>query len=210
MTLKSAYREIMDQVEVTEDMRERILDGVGKKRDTQKAGRRRHIRSGLSLAACLALVLLGTAVVPQFFDGGTEEPPQEQTTVANGMEDVDSASALSEKVGFEVQDLTGLPFVAEHITYTSLWGETAQITYEGENQTVTYRKAPGEEDISGDYNVYDMVTETVAGETSVTLKGDGDGYVLALWTADGYSYALSLENPVTEEELLKILALNLE
>lgn len=208
--MKSAYREIMDQVEVTEDMRERILDGVGKKRDTQKAGRRRHIRSGLSLAACLALVLLGTAVVPQFFDGGTEEPPQEQTTVANGMEDVDSASALSEKVGFEVQDLTGLPFVAEHITYTSLWGETAQITYEGENQTVTYRKAPGEEDISGDYNVYDMVTETVAGETSVTLKGDGDGYVLALWTADGYSYALSLENPVTEEELLEILALNLE
>lgn len=208
--MKSAYREIMDQVEVTEDMRERILDGVEKKRDAQKAGRRRHIRSGLSLAACLALVLLGTAVVPQLFDGGTEEPPQEQTAVANGMEDVDSASALSEKVGFEVQDLTGLPFVAEHITYTSLWGETAQITYEGENQTVTYRKAPGEEDISGDYNVYDTVTEKTAGKISVTLKGDGDGYVLALWTADGYSYALSLENPVTEEELLEILALNLE
>ncbi len=208
--MKSAYREIMDQVEVTEDMRERILDGVEKKRGAQKAGRRRHIRNGLSLAACLALVLLGTAVVPQLFDGGTEEPPQEQTTVANGMEDVDSARALSEKVGFEVQELTGLPFAAEHITYTSLWGETAQITYEGENQTVTYRKAPGEEDISGDYNVYDTVTETVAGETSVTLKGDGDGYVLALWTADGYSYALSLENPVTEEELLEILALNLE
>lgn len=208
--MKSAYREIMDQVEVTEEMRERILDGVEKKRGAQKAGRRRYIRSGLSLAACLALVLLGTAVVPQLFDGGIEEPPQEQTTVANGMEDVDSASALSDKVGFEVQDLTGLPFAAEHITYTSLWGETAQITYEGENQTVTYRKAPGEEDISGDYNVYDTVTETVAGETSVTLKGDEDGYVLALWTADGYSYALSLENPVTEEELLEILALNLE
>ena len=208
--MKSAYREIMDQVEVTEEMRERILDGVEKKRGAQKAGRRRHIRSGLSLAACLALVLLGTAVVPQLFDGGTEEPPQEQTTIANGMEDVDSASALSEKVGFEVQDLTGLPFVVEHITYTSLWGETAQITYEGENQTVTYRKAPGEEDISGDYNVYDTVTEKTAGKTPVTLKGDGDGYVLALWTADGYSYALSLENPVTEEELLEILALNLE
>ncbi|MCI7524205.1 MAG: hypothetical protein MSA81_12845 [Roseburia hominis] len=208
MTLKSAYREIMDQVEVTEEMRERILDGVEKKRGAQKAGRRRYIRSGLSLAACLALVLLGTAVVPQLFDGGTEEPPQEQTTVANGMEDVDSASALSDKVGFEVQDLTGLPFAAEHITYTSLWGETAQITYEGENQTVTYRKAPGEEDISGDYNVYDTVTETVAGETAVTLKGDGDRYVLALWTADGYSYALSLENPVTEEQIIKILEAN--
>lgn len=208
--MKSAYREIMDQVEVTEEMRERILDGVEKKRGAQKAGRRRYIRSGLSLAACLALVLLGTAVVPQLFDGGTEETPQEQTTVANGMEDVDSASALSEKVGFEVQDLTGLPFAAEHITYTSLWGETAQIIYEGENQTVTYRKAPGEEDISGDYNVYDTVTEKTAGKISVTLKGDGDGYVLALWTADGYSYALSLEKPVTEEELLEILALNLE
>lgn len=208
--MKSAYREIMDQVEVTEEMRERILDGVEKKRGAQKAGRRRHIRRGLSLAACLALVLLGTAVVPQLFDGGTEEPPQEQTTVANGMEDVDSASALSEKVGFEVRDLTGLLFTPDRVTYTSLWGETAQITYEGENQTVTYRKAPGKEDISGDYNVYDTVTETVAGETSVTLKGDEDGYVLALWTADGYSYALSLENPVTEEELLEILALNLE
>ena len=148
--------------------------------------------------------------MPQLFDGGTEEPQLEQTTVANGMEDVDSASALSEKVGFEVRDLTGLLFTPDRVTYTSLWGETAQITYEGENQTVTYRKAPGKEDISGDYNVYDTVTETVAGETSVTLKGDEDGYVLALWTADGYSYALSLENPVTEEELLEILALNLE
>lgn len=208
--MKSAYREIMDQVEVTEEMRERILDGVEKKRGAQKAGRRRHIRSGLSLAACLALVLLGTAVVPQIFDGGTKEPPQEQTTVANGMEEVDSVRALSEKVGFEVRDLTGLLFTPDRVIYTSLWGETAQITYEGENQTVTYRKAPGEEDISGDYNVYDTVTEKTAGKTSVTLKGDGDGYVLALWTADGYSYALSLENPVTEEELLEILALNLE
>lgn len=76
MTLKSAYREIMDQVEVTEEMRERILDGIEKKRSAQKAGRQ-HIRSSLSIAACLALVLLGTAVVPQIFDSGTEEPAQE-------------------------------------------------------------------------------------------------------------------------------------
>lgn len=121
------------------------------------------------------------------------------------MEDVDSAKVLSEKVGFEVRDLAGLPFTPERVTYTSLWGETAQITYEGENQTVTYRKAPGDEDISGDYNAYDTVTETMAGKISVTLKGDGDGYVLALWKSDGYSYALSLENPVAEEEIIKIL-----
>lgn len=82
-------------------------------------------------------------------------------------------------------------------------------TDRGDVQTLI-RKAPGEEDISGDYNVYDTMTEKTAGKISVTLKGDGDGYVLALWTADGYSYALSLENPVTEEELLEILALNLE
>ena len=202
--MKSAYREIMDQVEVTEEMRERILDGIEKKRSAQKAGRQ-HIRSSLSIAACLALVFLGTVVVPQIFASGTEEPAQEQTTAANGMEDVDSTKVLSEKVGFEVRDLAGLPFTPERVTYTSLWGETAQITYEGENQTVTYRKAPGDEDISGDYNAYDTVTETMAGEISVTLKGDGDGYVLALWKSDGYSYALSLENPVAEEEIIKIL-----
>ena len=72
------------------------------------------------------------------------------------------------------------------------------------------RKAEGDGDISGDYTEYEQTGVVDAGGVDVTVKGDGDGIYLALWSADGYSYSLSLSSPLTESEWLALIEANMQ
>ena len=40
----------------------------------------------------------------------------------------------------------------------------------------------------------------------MTLKGDGTGFLLALWQRDGYAYSLAAETGMTAEALLTLAA----
>ena len=68
------------------------------------------------------------------------------------------------------------------------------------------RKAPGADDISGDYNDY-AETETLdVNSRSVTMKGN-DGLVnLALWTDGGYSYALNVTDGLSQSDIAALVA----
>ena len=66
--------------------------------------------------------------------------------------------------------------------------------------------ASGAEDISGDYNAYAEQTELTSGDAAVTMKG-ADGLVqLAIWQADGYTYAVSVENGLTADAMAELVA----
>ena len=55
------------------------------------------------------------------------------------------------------------------------------------------------------------MTSLNAGDSQITLKGDAqDSYTLALWSADGYSYSLSLTTPLAESEWLELIEANLQ
>ena len=47
---------------------------------------------------------------------------------------------------------------------------------------------------------------TLADGTAVTLKGDGTGFLLALWQRDGYVYSLAAETGMTAEARLTLAA----
>ena len=70
-----------------------------------------------------------------------------------------------------MEELTALPFAVEETTYVSYWNELAEITYTGEGQTAAFRKSPGTEDNSGDYNTYTAIKEIHMGPLTATLKG---------------------------------------
>ena len=76
----------------------------------------------------------------------------------------------------------------------------AEIVYSGEGQTATFRKSVGSEDNSGDYNAYANIKNIQIGSLTVTLKGNGDEYTLAIWSADGYAYSIGLSNGISELE----------
>lgn len=86
-------------------------------------------------------------------------------------------------------------------------GSMLQVIYRNaEEETVTIRKEPGSEDISGDYRVYEQSEEISLGERTAILKGNNDMVSLALWTEDGYTYSVSASSGFTSSDMTDLIA----
>lgn len=183
------YDEVMEKLEVTPEMRARILQNV----ETQMAEpckKPNRLRRFAALAACLAVLLVGAAALPKLISSPT--PEESETTIANGMVEVASKEELSEAVGFPVKSAQSLPFFPQSIYYTSYWGEMAQIDYANGGSMACFRQSLGEEDNSGDWSEYPAQKSLTVNGCAVTLKGEADSYTLAIWQDGTYSYSLSL------------------
>ena len=191
------YDELMDKIEVTDAMRARILRNV-----SAAAPKKTPVRRYALLAACLAVVLLGAVCVPKLMDPA---PQGEQVAIANGMIEVADAAALADAVGFP--EAAELPFDVEETTYTSYWGELAEICYAGGEQIADLRTSAGTEDNSGDYTDYPAVTELTVGTVTAELRGEAaERYMLAVWTDGQYAYSLRLSDGQSTEVWQRLLA----
>ena len=183
------YDEVMEKLEVTPEMRARILQNV----ETQMAEpckKPNRLRRFAALAACLAVLLMGAMALPKFISSPV--PEESETMIANGMVEVTSKEELSEAVGFPVKSAQSLPFFPQSIYYTSYWGDMAQIDYANGGSTACFRQSLGEEDNSGDWNEYPAQESLTVNGCAVTLKGERDSYTLGIWSDGTYSYSLSL------------------
>ena len=183
------YDEVMEKLEVTPEMRARILKNV----EAQAAEPRKKPNPLLrfaALAACLAVLLVGAVALPKFISSPV--PEESETMIANGMIELPSRDELSEAVGFPVKSASALPFFPQSILYTSYWGEMAQIDYANGGSSACFRQSLGEEDNSGDWNEYPAQEALSVSGCTVTLKGAPDSYTLAIWSDGTYSYSLSL------------------
>lgn len=141
-------------------------------------------------------------------DEASAPTSQEELAVGGsyGIVELEDAVALSEAVGFPVEDLTSLPFEVRQVNYCSYFNDFAEIDYTGDGQSLSYRKAKGTEDISGDWNEYSNERHLTVDDWDILLKGNSEKYTLAVWTDDTYSYALSFEQEVTEEKITAIIS----
>lgn len=190
--MKTAYDELMEKIEVTPEMRQRVLEHIAQEDITpvsSKVARFPAIGKYISIAACFALLLAGTAVLPRLLDRGGPEPP---VLTAPNIVEAGSVEELSELVGFEVTTEFSLPFEVEKTAYRSYWNEMAEIEYSGGECSATYRQSQGSEDNSGDYNLYKDTTGITVKGRNVTLKGNDGIYVLAVWTNGAYSCSMSV------------------
>lgn len=206
--MKQTYKEIMDNVKVTPEMRRRVLDNVQARMEQQERPRSFTWRRAAAIAACAAVVLAGALTLPKMTISAPESTPGNEMAhmAVPNIVDCGSLQELSAAVGFEVLDLAELPFEPESISFTSYWGELAEITYEGGRQTLTLRQSAGSKDNSGDSNEYADVETRDADGLSVTLKGEGGQYALALWTDGGYAYSLCAAPALPAETLLALAA----
>lgn len=198
---KNPYRELMEQVNLTPEARERILTNVQQADLSPQAEkvvpfprRRQTWRRWASLAACLAIVAALFAV-PLLREQPDTAPPVQ---VLPPFRQVDSLDALSEAVGFPVTEVSKLPFDPVSTTYTAYDEGLAEITYTGSGgQTATYRQSLGTADNSGDYTLYEDTQ--VVPENNATLKGQDQRYTLALWTDGTYTYSLRLSSALSAD-----------
>lgn len=215
--MKRKYSEIMDQIEVSAEMKKRILFHIGQQEneDMEKMGEaadkkviRRNIwKKYLPVAACFAILVVGAAAVMIPGKKESQENPDLDGYVAavGDIEEAVSAEELSGMLGFPITDIRDIPFTVTQTTYTSYWNRFGEITYDGDNQSICFRKQQGEEDISGDYNVYESEEEIEIGGCPVTLKGDGNRYYLAVWSDGIYSYSISAYEGISGDEMEKMI-----
>ena len=199
---KNPYRELMEQVNLTPEARERILTNIQQadlspqpEKVVPFPRRRQTWRRWASLAACLVVVVAVLVAVPLLREQPDTAPPVQ---VLPPFRQVDSLDALSEAVGFPVTEVSKLPFDPVSTTYTAYDEGLAEITYTGSGgQTATYRQSCETEDNSGDYNFYPD-TQTLP-DQNATLKGQDGLYTLALWTDDTYTYSLNLSTGLSAD-----------
>ena len=106
-----------------------------------------------------------------------------------------SDSALPEGYGPE----------AAHIQVIA--GSMLEVDYTGERGgSVCLRKAVGTDDVSGDYNSYDLTqTSRIAGQ-DVTLRGAENAWYVVTWTRDGYSFAIVSTFALTTSQVETLVA----
>lgn len=225
--MSKLYNEIMEEIEVTEEMRERILKnirtlGMIKQEDfeietyknSHKNRKNRKIcwsgtaKKYLVAAACFVVLLVGIWIVPKIFQPENELPDPD-TGLLSPVSDIAECSSieeLSEKTGVEIAELSEFPFRLQSAKYYAYWGELAQIEYLGEDgETVLYRKSKGEKDNSGDYNLYEVTAVVEMEDVNITLKGYGENYNLAIWQKDGYVSSLSFSEGMEKDKILPVI-----
>jgi len=201
MTLKNRYDEAMKNIEVTNQMRDRILNNISKL-DLEKTSKKTYpfpqYKKYLSIAACFAFLMVGFVIVHNITNLPSEPPVQ----IVPDIVSYHSVAELSDAIGFTVKEIQELPFEIESVKYTSYWGELADIKYAGSDNTAIFRIASGDEDVSGYYGEFASVESHVINGYDVTIKGSDGQYLLAVWQNDGYSYSVQFIEPVSQQEML--------
>lgn len=197
--MKNRYDCVMEHIQVTPEIHDRIMNNLDKNFYTNKQRHVRNYRKIISIAACLVLLLVGTLVIRNIVD--IAQPPVTQFIPV----EYSSVQELSKGVGFNVREVHTYPFVAEQIQYIAYSNKLAKIVYKGGDNTLVFRMSAGSDDNSGDYNEYSDVRTCALGDYTVTLKGTANQFSLALWEADGYSYSVNISHAVSEKEMLEVL-----
>lgn len=204
MILKGRYNEIMNNIQVTEEMHDRIMRKIDETDFTTETTNRssyHQYRRIISIAACLAIICIGIMGGKLIFNN--EENLVEQ--VVPDIVEYNSIAELNQNAGFEISEVKNVPFSIKKTAYILYWGELAEITYSNDEEELVYRKAVGNEDISGNYNEYSKEKKCIIDDYEVTIKGDMNGYTLAVWQKDSYSYSLEFSKRVSEIEILDII-----
>ena len=196
------YQEIMEHIEVTPEMRERILRKLQNVRPVRFTTRTLRMWIPLAAAACLILVIGAF----QFRRSLFPYPPDEESfsSVDAGMpgeEILANLGELSALAGFPIPDIAdAIPFSVEETRFSALWDNLAQAVYIGtDEREISLRVSAGTEDNSGVYENYSDVEEWSVGNVPVTVKGNDGQYALAVWTTETMSYSIYAVPSQTEE-----------
>lgn len=213
------YNEIMEHIHVDDEMRDRVLSRVDKyfANEYRRRNRRRIYTLGMAAAAVAVIVVSGVSLRQYSLNKGQEvavgSSNTGETELAGAADaffiiDCETRDKLESTVGFEIPEITKIPFEVGRTAYTAIGGNLAQVVYYSadESNELIFRKAPGNDDVSGDYNVYTEEQELTVDGITVSLKGNNGLVYLAAWTDSEYAYSISVSQGCSEEAIETMLA----
>jgi len=211
----SKYNEIMEHIELTDEIRERILGNVKAKNKRRRINR---IFGAITAAAACAAIVFGTVtVIKNTGSFGkkagsdtaiTSSQATDSTvndTLTYGATPYKNAEELSENFSFEIHDITTLPFDVQNVSYSIMFESFAEVIYYGRNgEECCFRVGMDTEDISGEYDEFTSIKNVQVNSTNVTIKGFEGKYRLASWIKDGHFCSVSLNEDTDMNILMKI------
>ena len=120
----------------------------------------------------------------------------EQTEIANPFLPCETMEQAGEIAGFSMVLPSMLSSQAERMSIYAVASGMIEVVYQGEEGQMILRKALGTGDVSGDYTAYAWErVEEIQGRT-VTLKGEGDQVMVAVWCDGAYTFAVRIPSGV--------------
>ena len=200
--MNDKYKKIMDKINVSQEMHERVMNNICSASIQPK--RILFPRKIAAIAACAVVLAAGVAgiAVISSQNSGTTLPP----TLYQDTKQYSNAADLSSVLGFDVVDLSGIPFKIDETVYSVIYEKTAEINYYGKNgESLTYRVSRGSIDNSEHFVDLDREDVFDANGKNVTLKGTSEGYTIAVWQQNSLSYSISISYPANSETLLSMI-----
>ncbi|NRT35253.1 hypothetical protein BJV38_002161 [Clostridium beijerinckii] len=95
-------------------------------------------------------------------------------------------------------------FKVENVSVIS--NEMIQVDYNNGNNNMIFRAGKSTDNISGDYNTYQVKNTVKINGIDVTLEGNkNEEYNLATWKKDDISYSISTEDGINEKTMLDMI-----
>ncbi len=159
---------------------------------------------GILIIIALGLIITGCSAVKTVNKDEGEELIGGNMQIPNPFVGYDSIDEAIKAAGFDCQ----IPETIEGYEGRKLQvmgDKMIQAIYGAEND-IYVRKATGNEDISGDYNVYENNDVVNINDIEVTLRGNGDVVYSAIWSAEGYTYSVFAREGVSLETAESIIS----
>ena len=193
MTSMNKYNRLMEQVNPSLDMKQRLQEALDRPPVRRSSAWRRYG----ALAACLVLVLGGTAVLqlnrtPANPDGEGGEPP----ITAVGINEYATTDDLAAAMPFSLALPETLP---EGYTFSSAadqFGMAVVVYADAEGHTLKYCMGEGGDALAG---INHTVSGTPLDGTDAMLYQDV-GFTSVEWTDGTYSYCLIAEQRLSDSE----------
>ena len=199
------YQEIMDQIEVTDEMRSRVLSHIAA--EVYRKGKKKHLCYGwmklTATAACILLIVMSGIVLYKHYE--RKEPEEYVAGPIQNSVVCESLKELSKEAAFSVETIETIPFEVKTITYQWCFDEYAEVQYEGKQNILTYRKTAGKKDISGDYNEYLQKKHITVNGVDYTISGNDDLYYLATAQEDDYSYSIDVTQGISYTDMRDLI-----
>lgn len=127
----------------------------------------------------------------------------EDVQIPNPLTEHETLADLAKTVGFDMT-LPTLDKAYKETAFIDISGTIADVRFADDEDTITFRKAKGSDDISGDNNTYKENKTIAVKDVSVSVKGN-DGINTATWQKDGFTYSFSSDKAMTQDALVKAI-----
>lgn len=133
---------------------------------------------------------------------------KEEAQIANPWQEAESLAAAAELVGFSLAAPDSVSYYNLDVVRacTPEDSRMIEVIYHNGDDEVRLRKAPGSDDISGDYNQYDSQAEVDVEGRSVSMLGNAEMVRVAVWQDGEYTYAVTASAGLPLEEMTQFIA----